>query len=44
MPIQYTLVREGKLENTLEALIKARVAYTIEEYTFATKQEQLVNE
>ncbi|MBM6765206.1 tagatose-bisphosphate aldolase [Faecalicoccus pleomorphus] len=44
MPIQYTLVREGKLENTPEALIKARVAYTIEEYTFATKQEQLVNE
>ena len=44
MPIQYTLIREGKLENTPEALIKARVTYTIEEYTFATKQEQLVNE
>ena len=44
MPIQYTLVREGKLENTPEALIKARVAYTIEEYTFATHQEELVKE
>ncbi|MBM6830740.1 class II D-tagatose-bisphosphate aldolase, non-catalytic subunit [Faecalicoccus acidiformans] len=44
MPIQYTAVREGKLENTPEALIKARVAYTIEEYTFASHQEKLVNE
>lgn len=42
MPIQYTAVREGRLENTPEELIKARVAYTIEEYTFASHQEELV--
>lgn len=42
MPIQYTLVREGKLENKPEALIKSRIAYTIEEYTYATHQEKLV--
>lgn len=42
MPLQYTLVREGKLENTPQALIKSRVAYTIDEYTYASHQEELV--
>ena len=42
MPFQYTLVREGKLNNTPEDLIKARVMYTIEEYTYASHQEELV--
>lgn len=42
MPFQYTMVREGKLNNTPEDLIKARVMYTIEEYTYASHQEELV--
>ena len=42
MPFQYTLVREGKLNNTPEDLIKARVMYTIEEYTYASHQEELI--
>lgn len=42
MPMQYTMIREGKLKNTPEDLIKSRVAYTIEEYTFASHQEELV--
>ena len=40
MPFQYTMVREGKLNNTPEDLIKARVMYTIEEYTYASHQEE----
>ena len=43
MPFQYTMVREGKLNNTPEDLIKARVMYTIEEYTYASHQEELVH-
>ena len=35
-------VREGTLKNDPEELIKSRIAYTIEEYTFASHQEELV--
>ena len=42
MPMQYTMVREGTLKNDPEELIKSRIAYTIEEYTFASHQEELV--
>lgn len=41
MPIQYTKVREGVLKNDPEELVKDRIKYTIEEYTFATHQEEL---
>lgn len=43
MPLQYTKVREGLLENDPEALIKDKIKYTIDEYLYATRQEQLVN-
>lgn len=42
MPLQYTKVREGSLENDPEALIKDKIKYTIDEYLYATRQEQLV--
>lgn len=41
MPIQYTKVRQGVLENDPEALIKDRICNTIEEYTFASHQDEL---
>lgn len=41
MPIQYTKVREGHLENDPEALIKDRIVNTIDEYLYATHQEAL---
>lgn len=41
MPIQYTKVREGKLKATPEELIKDRIKNTIDEYLFATHQEEL---
>lgn len=41
MPIQYTKVREGLLENDPEALICDRVINTIDEYLFATNQKDL---
>ena len=41
MPIQYTKVREGQLENDPEALIKDRIVNTIDEYLYATHQETL---
>lgn len=41
MPIQYTKVREGLLENKVEALIKDRITNTLDEYTFATNQAVL---
>ena len=41
MPIQYTKVREGVLENDPEALIKDRIKNTIDEYVFASHQEEL---
>lgn len=41
MPIQYTKVREGKLEAKPEELVKDRVKNTIDEYLYATHQENL---
>lgn len=41
MPIQYTKVREGRLENDPEALVKDRIKNAIDEYLFASHQEQL---
>ncbi|MEF9968057.1 MAG: class II D-tagatose-bisphosphate aldolase, non-catalytic subunit [Longicatena sp.] len=41
MPIQYTKVRQGLLENDPEALIKDRIVNTIDEYVFASHQEEL---
>ncbi|MDF9838746.1 MULTISPECIES: class II D-tagatose-bisphosphate aldolase, non-catalytic subunit [unclassified Breznakia] len=41
MPIQYTKVREGLLDNNPEDLIRDRVINTIDEYLYATKQKEL---
>ena len=41
MPIQYTKVREGLLENKPEELILDRVINTIDEYLYATHQKEL---
>ena len=41
MPIQYTKVREGVLDNDPEVLIKDRIKNTIDEYLFASHQEKL---
>ena len=41
MPIQYTKVREGLLENTPEALIIDRMGNTIDEYIYASHQKEL---
>lgn len=41
MPIQYTKVREGKLDNNPEALIVDRIINTIDEYLYATNQSEL---
>ena len=41
MPIQYTKVREGELENNAEALVIDRVINTIDEYLYATNQKEL---
>ena len=41
MPIQYTKVREGLIENKPEALIIDRVCNTIDEYLYATHQNEL---
>lgn len=41
MPEQYTKVREGKLENDPEALVKDRVRHTLAEYGYATHQNEL---
>ena len=42
MPIQYTKVREGLLENNPEALIIDRIINTIDEYLYATNQNELL--
>ena len=42
MPIQYTKVREGLLENEPEALIMDRIINTIDEYLYATHQKELI--
>lgn len=41
MPIQYTKVRQGLIENDPEALILDRITNTIDEYLFASHQEEL---
>ncbi|HBZ50623.1 MAG TPA: tagatose-bisphosphate aldolase, partial [Erysipelotrichaceae bacterium] len=41
MPIQYTKVREGVIENSPEALIIDRVCNCIDEYLYATHQKEL---
>ncbi len=41
LPVQYTRVREGLLENRPEALIIDRICDTIEEYMYATRQQEL---
>ena len=41
MPIQYTKVREGKLNNNPEDLIRDRVINNIDEYLYATNQKDL---
>ncbi len=41
MPIQYTKVRQGTLENDPEALILDRITNTIDEYLYASHQEEL---
>lgn len=42
MPIQYTKVREGQLENDPVALIEDRITNTIDEYLYATHQRELL--
>ena len=42
MPIQYTKVREGVLENEPVALIEDRIMNTIDEYLYATHQSELM--
>lgn len=41
MPIQYTKVREGIIENDPEALIRDRIDNTIDEYCYASHQDEL---
>lgn len=41
MPMQYTRVREGIIENDPEALILDRIENTIDEYCFASHQDEL---
>lgn len=42
MPIQYTKVREGLLENDPVALVEDRIINTIDEYLYATHQKELL--
>ena len=42
MPIQYTKVREGVLENDPVALIEDRIMNTIDEYLYTTHQRELL--
>lgn len=41
MPIQYSKVRNGELKNEPEALLKDRITNTIDDYLYATHQEEL---
>lgn len=41
MPIQYTKVREGNLANNPKELLKDRIKNTVDEYLYATHQENL---
>lgn len=42
MPIQYTKVREGLLENDPVALVEDRIINTMDEYLYATHQKDLM--
>ena len=42
MPIQYTKVREGTLENDPVALVEDRITNTIDEYLYATHQKEIM--
>ena len=42
MPIQYTKVREGELENDPVALLEDRIVNTVDEYLYATQQKELL--
>ena len=42
MPIQYTKVREGLLENDPVALVEDRIINTMDEYLYATHQKGLM--
>lgn len=42
MPVQYTKVREGVLENDPVALVEDRITNTIDEYLYATHQKELL--
>lgn len=42
MPVQYTKVREGLLENDPEQLIMDRIINTMDEYLYATHQKELI--
>lgn len=41
MPMQYTKVREGQLENDPQLLVVDRIGTTIDEYLYATHQKEL---
>ncbi len=41
MPIQYTKVREGQLANDPKELVMDRVANTVDEYLYGSRQEKL---
>lgn len=41
MPIAYTKVREGTLTNDPISIIKDRVGYTVDEYLYATRQNEI---
>ena len=43
MPIQYTKVREGMLENDPRMLVFDRVANTIDEYLYGTRQHEILS-
>ncbi len=43
MPIQYSRVRNGKLDNDPESLLKDRVVNCIDEYLYATESGNLLN-
>jgi D-tagatose-1,6-bisphosphate aldolase subunit GatZ/KbaZ len=41
MPLAYTKVREGTLANDPLSLVKDRVIYTVDEYLYASRQEEI---
>lgn len=41
MPLEYTKVREGRLHNDPLSLVKGRVIYTVDEYLYASHQNEI---